>query len=561
MGNSGPNTLDEYIKIPLDKNWNYNLNFFVLMENYDIVEKNILSMLIGYKMNDTKYNEYKYTFLEQEHKIEIYENKYLKWKFFIGNSGLTETNLNFMIKTIKKNISQKKYYNIILVFCNDPNYLGNLTRKICSKTNKECFFIFISDSNVINENDLKNDIILPNLSVNKNINELNFKLFKYNENEAEKNKMKEELMKHVVKIMSYYNELGDFYFFPDNLFINDNEKLQKYNFDYIDPERLTNPYNINILVCGRPGCGKSTLINEILGEKKCKSGTSGSGITQKISHYLHKEKPAIFYDSPGFDENNKVERVISLIKKLNSDMLSNSDKIHCVLFVKNLYDERDFQGDDEKLIEYIFRENIPIFFVFTHFIYQNKWDECKKNFLIEISNFVEKCNLDQDTYNDQYFEKHLITVNLKQEKLDDKIIPKKINDFYNKIYESFRNDLINEEEINKILKEYRPLKKIKDKINDAINDESQRNDKIRQIRDEINNFPQNENNNINQIRDIINGIINDPNNIYERLNQIDNLINNIINEPNLKNRVLPKIKEKIKNSRFLKDFDDIENFL
>ena len=55
MGNSGPNTLDEYIKIPLDKNWNYNLNFFVLMENYDIVEKNILSMLIGYKMNDTKY--------------------------------------------------------------------------------------------------------------------------------------------------------------------------------------------------------------------------------------------------------------------------------------------------------------------------------------------------------------------------------------------------------------------------------------------------------------------------------------------------------------------------
>ena len=64
MGNSGPKTLDEYIKIPLDKKWNYNLNFFVLMENYDIVEKNILSMLIGYKMDNTRYNEYKYTFRE-----------------------------------------------------------------------------------------------------------------------------------------------------------------------------------------------------------------------------------------------------------------------------------------------------------------------------------------------------------------------------------------------------------------------------------------------------------------------------------------------------------------
>jgi predicted GTPase len=66
----------------------------------------------------------------------------------------------------------------------------------------------------------------------------------------------ETIINTIQKIYNYYN--GDFII---NFEEDEDEKKEKYNISK----------TINILLMGKRGCGKSTLINRILGEKKAYS--------------------------------------------------------------------------------------------------------------------------------------------------------------------------------------------------------------------------------------------------------------------------------------------------
>ncbi len=61
-----------------------------------------------------------------------------------------------------------------------------------------------------------------------------------------------KLINQLNKYFSYYNELGDI-----NVMENEEQQFSA---------------RLNILVCGRAGSGKSTLINKILDEKRCREG-------------------------------------------------------------------------------------------------------------------------------------------------------------------------------------------------------------------------------------------------------------------------------------------------
>jgi ribosome biogenesis GTPase A len=78
----------------------------------------------------------------------------------------------------------------------------------------------------------------------------------------------------------------------------------------------TNLYigKINIAVGGFIGSGKSTLINTILGEKRCLEGRGGS-ITDYISQYGLKNYPINLIDFPGFRAERKGKKILYYLLK------------------------------------------------------------------------------------------------------------------------------------------------------------------------------------------------------------------------------------------------------
>lgn len=69
-----------------------------------------------------------------------------------------------------------------------------------------------------------------------------------------------------------------------------------------DPDNSIN-YG-NFFITGRPGVGKSSLINVLLNYKRAKEG-AGCNVTSKITKYIMDNAPISFYDTPGFSGKMK----------------------------------------------------------------------------------------------------------------------------------------------------------------------------------------------------------------------------------------------------------------
>ena len=94
-------------------------------------------------------------------------------------------------------------------------------------------------------------------------------------------------------------------------------------------ETLKKLGNINILICGKTGVGKSTLINAVFGSEYAKVD-QGKPVTQKIKKIHKSDSPLNLYDSRGL-ECKDYEKILEDLKKfLNSKRNTNdiSKQIH-----------------------------------------------------------------------------------------------------------------------------------------------------------------------------------------------------------------------------------------
>jgi len=73
---------------------------------------------------------------------------------------------------------------------------------------------------------------------------------------------------------------------------------------------------MNILVIGKRGCGKSTLINRILGEKKAYAHINAK--TPETREYYHKYYPIKLIDSAGFEVGGLDEKKLMKLRILKS---------------------------------------------------------------------------------------------------------------------------------------------------------------------------------------------------------------------------------------------------
>ena len=168
-----------------------------------------------------------------------------------------------------------------------------------------------------------------------------------------------EQLIHIIEVTSFCNELGDEIGFPKK-FIND--KLT----DKDSQLMIKDSFTFNVLVCGRPGSGKSLLINRILGKLKCFSANGTDSLTQHVVKYIHDTLPIVIYDTPGFLEKEDIERVKQLISQKNKNLEEEKNKIHCVFFCVNKSTERTFTDDEISFLKFLINQNMDIYILVTH---------------------------------------------------------------------------------------------------------------------------------------------------------------------------------------------------
>lgn len=183
------------------------------------------------------------------------------------------------------------------------------------------------------------------------------------------------------KICSYYHELGDKVSLPptsDKTIL----KAVKSRPESIDNTKLeliedNFSYRMNFLIIGRPGAGKSTFINTILGEKRCKQ-MSGKSVTSNVMTYKHSVYPITLIDTPGMESDKCMDSKFDLFENLNKPLDKvQKEIIHMVIYVNSVLDERTFYNTEADFLKR-FKEwsknyskknrnrELPLIFVLTH---------------------------------------------------------------------------------------------------------------------------------------------------------------------------------------------------
>ena len=231
---------------------------------------------------------------------------------------------------------------------------------------------------------------------------------------------------NIIEISSYYNQLGDEIGYPKKLV--DQNLLEKD--DYLITKYL---FTINILLCGKPGSGKSTLINNILGKEKCLAKLGNNSITTKIVKYIHDKYPLVLYDSPGIETEDDVKPIQDLINEKNKTLNEEKNRIHCIFYLLNRKDERTFFRKEFELIKNLINQKMDIFIIITHSESEHNSEEYIEAAKIQI------CQNSNDKQEIKDLKKYIYPVELKNEQHYKKFGLKAL---FNSIYQKYKEEKI-----------------------------------------------------------------------------------------------------------------------
>lgn len=157
-------------------------------------------------------------------------------------------------------------------------------------------------------------------------------------------------------------------------------------------DKVKNLKHLNIIVAGKTGVGKSTLINSVFRENLAETGI-GRPVTKSMRLIEKPDYPLSVYDTPGFElgkaEQNNVKA--ELLKVIHDGMAANdvNKAIHCIWYCINTASNR-IEPEEIRWLKEFSSENkytrVPIIVVLTQ--------ACPKKKALEMSKVIEAENLD-----------------------------------------------------------------------------------------------------------------------------------------------------------------------
>lgn len=168
----------------------------------------------------------------------------------------------------------------------------------------------------------------------------------------------------------------------------DTDKIAQETINII-ADKIKNLKTLNIILAGKTGVGKSTLINSVFREKLAETGI-GKPVTEHIRKISKKGIPLAIYDTRGFElgreiqEEVKQEVIDTISKGLATQDINKA--IHCIWYCINTASNR-VEPEEIEWIKELSKDNqmtqVPIIIVLTQSFSKKKADEMRKMLLDE----------------------------------------------------------------------------------------------------------------------------------------------------------------------------------